>query len=1054
MSEDQHSETEVTPGGTDARTLPRLPVRLAVSARGVSAVLGRTRDISLHGLYLETHQPFEVGTVLPLVLDLQDGTPLALRAEIVRRDADGMGLRFHNDDPAALRRLRRWHVEKSSVQGTQRQAEQLRVASADVEPVRSPTRIRQMLEEIRDHRAVVTMVPPVRISRDYAKLKAVEADGLRFLSEDASTLQVGETIYGVVTRLFHAWSFSLEVIRVDGRAVHTTLPEEIMYAERRGGNRQPAPPGSVVRWPAPWRPGGFVEHPVLERSPEGLSFRVPAEGCLLSPGSPLEGAELLVGAKAEALSMAYVRHLTPEGPDGRLDEEVATPQTLRVGISVGVPYAARRAAQEEPVDPADRPPVGVREKVAALAQKARNAASYFWAKGRARVVPTRSSGVESRKLRIKRDPYEIVGLLDTTTFHEGRLAGPLVVVVPGFAGRKEQMSFLAGTMVEGFARQGRDVAVLRFDGTNNLGESGRDADCEADGLHALHYTMSGLVKDVDAVLAWARNNAYVAPTHIVLVSVSMSSIAVRHVLTRPEAADVGLWVSYMGAADAIDAVRHVSGNIDLHAYWSQGQKLGVVSLGGVLGDGDIFWEDLHRLDIGDLAAARREMGLIRADVTWIQGRYDAWMDPRRVQQLIDTPAPGARELVTVESGHLPRTGDVAIAQFVRLTQLVWRHVHRDQLPSFTPSLGRLALVNEAEWAAVRRSSIPDRRGWWKGYLLDDVGLGFDVLELDPHYRDLMDRQADLLVPVGQRVLDLGAGTGNLAVRLVRAGAAEVVAVDLVPEALTKAASKVASDQPLRTVVSDLDGTPRRAMRRWLAGDLPSVRQLAERIPGVHRPSFEHLVGLQDDRVTAALQGREVEVGALAAELRLDPAARRLLHDLQVLGRVERGRLTVVDAQAALQVLPPSLLDGSPQLPFEDGSFDGVGMSLLLSYLDHPDDLLFEAYRVLRPGGRLMLSSLVTDSESSKFYLDLVARFEQMPVSEIPAGSTREDLLDSVRRFADHAGDLCRLEEEGLFRFYDADRLVDLVLRRGFVDAHVQRAWGSPAQAAIVTCRKP
>jgi hypothetical protein len=60
----------------------------------------------------------------------------------------------------------------------------------------------------------------------------------------------------------------------------------------------------------------------------------------------------------------------------------------------------------------------------------------------------------------------------------------------------------------------------------------------------------------------------------------------------------------------------------------------------------------------------------------------------------------------------------------------------------------------------------------------------------------------------------------------------------------------------------------------------------------------------------------------------------------------------------------------------------------------------------------------------------------------------------VRQFADHAAELVRLEEEGLFRFYDSDRLLDLVARRGFVDGRVERAWGRPPQAAVVTCRKP
>jgi ubiquinone/menaquinone biosynthesis C-methylase UbiE len=1030
---------------TDARALPRLPVRLAVSASGSSAPLGRTRDISLQGVYLETAQPFEVGTVVPLRVDLDgDGHPVELRAEVVRRDADGMGLRFVSDggDGKALRQLRRWVVDRTSVRGTQKQVEQLHTSST-IEPIRAPARIRWMMEDIRQSRSTVVLVPPVRVSRDQAVLVAVEADTLVFEATDRSTLEVGEDVYAVVTREFVSWSFGLRVLAVDDRTVRCSMPESLVYSERRTRDRVRVPAGTVIRWPSPWQAGGTVSLPVVERSPEGLSFRVARDACLLTPGTPLEEAELVVGGLAQRLQHAVVRHITPEGP--------GPDDALRVGVSFGVPY------QHVPRTPVEAGPAkaraGMLAQLRAALGRAAQVVTYGWYKGTARLAPDAVTGTAQR-LRIPGRPHELAALLDTTERGEGRLRAPLVVVVPGFAGRKEQMSFLAGTIVEGFRRHGQDVAVLRFDGSNNLGESGRDEGCDADGMHALHYTMSGLVDDVDAVLAWARDNPHVEPTHLILVSVSMASIAVRHVLTRAEAADVGLWISYMGAPDAIDAVRHVSGNIDLHAYWTRGQSVGVVSLGGVLTDGDHFWADLHRAGIGDLEAARREMGRIRADVLWIHGRADAWMDPRRVKQLMDVPAPGHRELVVVDSGHLTRTGDVAVQQFVRIAQAVWRHVHRDHLPVFTPPLARMLVVSEAEWAAVRREPLRDRHAWWKDYLLDPDGLGFDVLQLDPAYAGLMDLQADRLEPTGAAVLELGAGTGNLTTRLLQRGAASVTAVDLVPEALAQLRRKSGDDPRLATLAHDLEGTPRSAVRRWLAGDLPSMRALAERVPGVHRASLDRLLETPDERIHALLRGREVDLVAVASELRLPPTAVRLLSDLNTLGRLERGRLDVAAAADGLAVLPRSLLDGPPGLPFDDQAFDAVGMSLVLSYLDHPDDVLSECFRVLRPGGRLVVSSLVTDSESSKLYLDLVDRLSTLPESDIPEGRTREQLLDSARQFVDHAAELFRLEEEGLFRFYGPDRLADLVLRRGFVDVHVDRAFGDPPQAVIVTCRKP
>jgi SAM-dependent methyltransferase len=62
--------------------------------------------------------------------------------------------------------------------------------------------------------------------------------------------------------------------------------------------------------------------------------------------------------------------------------------------------------------------------------------------------------------------------------------------------------------------------------------------------------------------------------------------------------------------------------------------------------------------------------------------------------------------------------------------------------------------------------------FWDRYFQD-----YDALDEVPPYQGLQDRVAELAAPkAGARVLDAGAGTGNLVVRLVRRGA-KVVAID-------------------------------------------------------------------------------------------------------------------------------------------------------------------------------------------------------------------------------------------------------------------------------------
>lgn len=58
------------------------------------------------------------------------------------------------------------------------------------------------------------------------------------------------------------------------------------------------------------------------------------------------------------------------------------------------------------------------------------------------------------------------------------------------------------------------------------------------------------------------------------------------------------------------------------------------------------------------------------------------------------------------------------------------------------------------------------------------------------------------------------------------------------------------------------------------------------------------------------------------------------------------------------------------LPFSDESFDTVIGAEMIYYLDHPERFLAEARRVLRPGGRLLLSS--ANAGIARFYDSLRA----------------------------------------------------------------------------------
>jgi len=1041
------SDTDLTsPRRDESRRINRIPVRLAVSQKGRSAPLGITRDLSLQGIFIETREPFDLGAVLPLSIEIDPRTPLVVRAEVVRKTPEGMGLRLRDLTKDASRRLRHWVIDHTSVAGSRRQVEQLLEASARVEPIRNPERIRGLMGEIKASGAIATLIPPERIARDYARLMAVDRDGLVFSSEGMSSLSAGEDIYALLTLQFVSYSFALHVQSVGGSVLRCAMPDLVVFSERRIHGRLKAPQGSIIRWPNPWQKGADVELPLVDMSDDGLSFRAPM-GALFTPGSPLDGAAVVVDGRAQALTVAEVRNLV------RMDD--ADGAWLRVGVALG----AARLGRERGIA------VRVRAKtpIGRLLERCKNAFSVVLHRGRERLGVGVSSS--SRRVMVRSGGLPIVGILDRTNEDDDCISAPLVIVIPGFGGRKEQLSFLAGTIVEGFQRQNADIAVLRIDGTNNLGESGKDPDCQADGLACMHFTVSGIVQDTLAALAWAKNNPFVDPTNIVIVSASVASIGVRHVMTMPEAGDVSLWFSYMGAADAVDLVKNASGNIDFHSYFMRGEKVGVITLNGVLNDGDHFWRDLHAHGIGYLESGRAEMAKVQADVVWLRGKHDAFVNPRQVEALMRVPASGRREIIDVDGGHIPRTGEEAITQFIRVTQRIWRKLHGNDMPSFAPSVGKLAVKAESEWKQTRRAVITDRAEWWRNYLIDG---GFDIMEYLPEYVQILDTHARLTLtsfppgyPINDPplVLELGAGTGNLTRRLWERGA-RVIATDLVRAALSVTRSKLGADAEarFRSEVVDLEGSPLLAVKRLTRGDLPNALTLADRVPSVQRSMLLQILEHDGDDLHGLLVGNDIDVDAFTRRTKLAAAPARLLKDLNTIAKFVRGRMAPEVARSSLGVLPPSLLDGSLGLPFPDGSVDAVTMSFVLSYLTHPEDTLAEAWRVLRPGGVMVVSSVVQDSDSSRMYLDLVNRLEQLPESELPVGAdpvkTRTLLANVARRFLDHAAELYRLEEEGLFRFYSPEALTAAVARRGFVNISIDWGFGTPPQAIVVTCQKP
>ncbi|MEK7642981.1 MAG: class I SAM-dependent methyltransferase [Patescibacteria group bacterium] len=131
-----------------------------------------------------------------------------------------------------------------------------------------------------------------------------------------------------------------------------------------------------------------------------------------------------------------------------------------------------------------------------------------------------------------------------------------------------------------------------------------------------------------------------------------------------------------------------------------------------------------------------------------------------------------------------------------------------------------------------------------------------------------------------------------------------------------------------------------------------IAQVFDRIAGRYdQITNQYALDRRREFIVAQAFGDCLEVGAGTGEI-----ARFL---------TARHRVVVTDISSKMveELKQKFDIDGvvadAEHLPFESGSFDTVIATEVIYYLDHPEKFIDEAYRVLRPGGRLLIVSATT-----------------------------------------------------------------------------------------------
>ena len=764
----------------ESRSSKRLACDLPVLRDGES--LGHIQNISIGGCFLRSTQPI-TGVLVEIRFDAGTFGEVMTRGHVVHAATNGYGIQFDGLASKQKRHLVRFISHLNSIEGQRYEARSLHDAVSQSTAITDRTTIHTLFTEAVDESRSVSVIPFERNRRETFRIIGSGA-AVALGADEPTQLAVGEEVVALFTHRFDSYSFPATILEVSNFFVKLETPSVVSFSERREASRAPADAATL----------SFCndEYDIVEYTTGGFSIDAPSDSDIsaLFVGSTVEHAQLRTADGSESIR-ATIMH-----------KSETVENSLRIGFLRESMHSRDLCIEKESVKPTEKK--GLTAKLRRLIDGANDRATYLYysiaaRSRRSKSDPTAPHVVEFRNT----DGRRVVGLLNRSWATAEQRRAPVLIVVPGYAGRKETMSALAVTLVYNFEKRHKDFAVLRYDGVNNLGESEKDAGCESGENHSLHYCLSDSAADIRGAIAWARNNTHVEASEIILVSVSFSSVAVRVALREPDTHDVAQWIAYMGAADAQNAFMNVAGDFDVWGNYLRGIPNGIVTVGGSMVDGDWCCRDGERIRAITLEDARRDMASLNIPVVWISGKHDAWMDPKRVRDVMSVEAPASRRVVQVDTGHVPTSSDEALAQFRLVTRLVWRGLFDEDIDAQSPARGKIALIAKREWDRVRNTKL-DRGKYWEEYMFGGE-VGYDLLRYLPSYREFCEMQAKSCDAEGLYVLELGSGTGIAAEHLLKTDPTRLTCVDVAESALHQLRTNLGERENLRVVQANVDG---------------------------------------------------------------------------------------------------------------------------------------------------------------------------------------------------------------------------------------------------------
>jgi ubiquinone/menaquinone biosynthesis C-methylase UbiE/dienelactone hydrolase len=691
-----------------------------------------------------------------------------------------------------------------------------------------------------------------------------------------------------------------------------------------------------------------------------------------------------------------------------------------------------------------------------------------------------------------RKGQEITALVNAT--HK-KTTAPVVILPPAFGKKKETLSPLAATLITNFRCLNKEIVIVRYDGINRPGESYNEEMLPKRGYEMLYYRISQGQDDLQATIDYVHSNPHFRPSHVIVAAFSMSALDIRKLVSKSKNHKVDCIVNVMGVTCGQSAFKNMTGGLDIIGYHKLGIENGVYGILGHMLDLDNIAEDLIDQKYAYMTDARLDMSQISIPILWIYGKYDRWIDEKEVKELMGMESAGSREVIEIPTGHNIRSSEDAIKTFELITAWIYKKLYDETITPIEPDKANLVNLITYERERISSSEEFNSEEYWKQYLIgkDLNSFGYDFYKNIQEFRDFLTFQSQLIdLKDKERIVDMGCGTGLQVENMLNRAAkqkrdirdAQLIMIDVVEEALDKTKAKVERIQKnnralqlksINYMVKDLEPNRLIPVFRFVSNTSLDFNFLRNRIEGFSNTAVDRLLENSSKRLYEIMRGKAVTrndelylMSEFKAEYRqvitdFNRAARflkRMLHEndfidpeltkKRSIDSLKYDRLCTSDLK--FDKLNFGHYGLRLKLDFSENYFDKIIASLFISYLFNPDEIFHEFYRMLKPNGLLLVSSMKPDSDISLIFTNYVDKVQHFDFSGTDIKSQEISLL-GAREMLNEAATLFELEEDGYFKFFSEKELVDMFETAGFHHVRVFSSLGNPPQAVIITGRK-